>query len=82
MLLEGTTYHYALPNAHGAASLSSVETTAWETAVSETQWLFFANGNDGMNTATGRVALYDTASNASAGGKYRLSRLCKLILLP
>ena len=63
----GTTYHYALPNAHGAASLSSVETTAWETAVQNTV-VVFANGNDGMNTATGRVALYDTASNASAGG--------------
>jgi len=62
-----STVYYALPYAHASTSLASVETTAWETAVQNTV-IVFANGNEGMNTATGRVATYDTAANAAAGG--------------
>jgi subtilisin family serine protease len=51
-------YHYAF-----AAAVNS----AFEGAVSDTV-IVFANGNDGHNSATGRIPVWDSALNAQARG--------------
>tara|TARA_B100001250_G_scaffold87770_1_gene72587 strand:- start:618 stop:3443 length:2826 start_codon:yes stop_codon:yes gene_type:complete len=63
----GTTYYYRAPVAT-SSSLGAGELAAWEAGAADTV-IVFANGNHGMNTATGRVA-YFTAANTSSFSHY------------
>ena len=61
LTIGATTYYYRRPF---IGSLSSVETTAWESAVNNTV-VVFSNGNEGLNNSTGQVAYYGSSSDAS-----------------
>ncbi|MDB9872450.1 S8 family serine peptidase [Alphaproteobacteria bacterium] len=62
LTIGGTQYFYQKP---AVSSLSSSETSAWESAVANTV-VVWANGNHGLNNSTGSVAYYSSASNALA----------------
>jgi len=63
----GSTYYYQGPKATSSA-MGSSELAAWEAGAADTV-IVFSNGNDGMNTETGRVAYY-TAQNTSTFSHY------------
>ena len=64
---NSTTYYYKRPFYNYPAtntselSLGSAERSAWQTATQDTI-IVFANGNDGLNTETGQIALYSDAA--------------------
>ena len=63
LTIGGTSYFYTKP---AVSSLSSSETSAWESAVANTV-VVWANGNDGLNNSTGQIYYYNSSSDASAG---------------
>jgi len=70
-----TEYIYAYQGATALRGLPPAEITAWQNA-SQNTIIVFANGNDGLNTATGQIRLFSdnqlqnyelSVSNASSG---------------
>ena len=61
LTIAGQTYYYRRPF---IGSLSSGETTAWESAVNNTV-VVFSNGNEGLNNSTGQIAYYGSSADAS-----------------
>ncbi len=63
-VIGGVTYYYRRPS---HSTFAAAVNSAAEAAVANTV-VVFANGNDGHNSATGRVNLYNSSANALAGG--------------
>ena len=59
--IDGNTRYYNRP---ATSSLTTTETNAWESAVSNTV-IVWANGNNGMNNSTGQFTYYASANDAS-----------------
>ncbi|MDN5251336.1 S8 family peptidase [Betaproteobacteria bacterium LSUCC0117] len=60
---NGSTVYYRSPT---QSALATAVNAAFQTAVATTV-VVFANGNDGLNSATGRVPIWNSSANASNG---------------